>query len=464
MRFSIGHRLFLAMLCAVLAASAIGIALVRWSLFDSPAAYPAEVETGQLLGLDSALAEQYRQHHGWSFLPAGAAARTAWLRDTLDHLPQASRAPWSRQANLDDRIGLLDASDRLLAGVVANRAAIVFANIDTVRRPVIVDGRPVGALVLARPGNPDDTLAVAFLIQQQHKLPLIAGIGALLSALAAALLAAGFRKPIKQLVAGARRLEQGRFDTRIGSRRSDELGELAATFDHLAARLQEAERSRRAWVAATSHELRTPLSVLRAQMEALQDGVRSATPENVAVMLRQVGLLGKLVEELYQLAQTDAGQWHCETNDTEVWPLVLEALEGFAEKFRKAGLSLAVGPRPPSALVRGDADRLRQVLSNLLENSLRYTAAGGRIEVAGSVSEGELQVTIDDSAPAVPEPLLARLGERFYRVEPSRSRQHGGAGLGLALCRQIVDAHHGRLIFSPSPLGGLRVTLALGLA
>jgi len=140
----------------------------------------------------------------------------------------------------------------------------------------------VGYLVTAKTQSPADELTVAFLLQQQHNLMIVAGIGVLLSALAAAGLAAHFRRPIRRLVAGARRLETGHFETRLDISRSDELGVLADTFDHLAARLADTERSRRQWVADTSHELRTPLSVLRGQLEALQDGVRTATPENEA--------------------------------------------------------------------------------------------------------------------------------------------------------------------------------------
>jgi two-component system sensor histidine kinase BaeS len=113
--------------------------------------------------------------------------------------------------------------------------------------------------------------------------------------------------------------------------------------------------------------------------------------------------------------------------------------------------------------VPGDGERLRQVVSNLLENCVRYTAPGGRVELSGESTSGALCIRLDDSAPGVPEVSLERLGERFFRVEPSRSRQLGGAGLGLALSRQWVEAHGGQLAFAASPLGGLRVTLMLPL-
>ena len=148
---------------------------------------------------------------------------------------------------------------------------------------------------------------------------------------------------------------------------------------------------------------------------------------------------------------------------TDVWPLVVEEVEAGAEKFRAAGSTTTLGVPPPRSLVYCDAGRIRQVVANLLENCVRYTASGGRIEVHGDAVGEELRIVIDDSAPGVPADALARLGERFFRVESSRVRQLGGAGLGLALCRQIVAAHDGRIDFDASPLGGLRVVVALKL-
>ena len=466
MKVSIGSRLFLAIMLAVATVAAIGVQLVRWKLADNFAPHRSGDATDVPGELIDALSAQYRQHRSWSFLPADAAARDAWLRALVLRTPaapgtQADNRPHA--ATMGYRVGLLDRHRHLLAGAIANPAIVAVASIDTVQRPLLVDGATVGYLRVATPQNPDDELAVAFLIQQQRNLLIIASIGVLLSALAAALLAAHFRKPIRRLVEGARLLGNGRLDTRLGTQRSDELGELADTFDRLAARLQDAERSRRQWIADTSHELRTPLSVLRGQIEALQDGVRTATPENIALMRRQVLSLTRLVDDLYELARADVGQRAYEKSPTDVWRLLLDVLDGFAEKLRAAGLVATVGAAPARSTIACDADRMRQVASNLLENCMRYTAAGGRIALSATVAGQELRIAIDDSAPGLDEASIDRLGERFFRAEPSRSRQLGGAGLGLALSRQMVEAHAGSLTFAPSPLGGLRATIVLPL-
>jgi len=463
LRVSIGKRLFLAMLLSIMAVAAIGVALVRWKLSDQVSLHAVQGDMGRLGGLVDALSTQYREHRGWSFLPASPEQRKRWLRDELVRLQVARPGTTLLSPSLPYRVGLLDANLHGLAGAIANRAMVAVASIDRVRRPIVIDGRVAGYLVVAQSQNPEDELAIAFLVEQQRNLAILGAFGLLLSVLAAGVLAAHFRRPVKQLVEGARRLGRGQFEARLPVRRSDELGELAATFNQVAARLENTERWRQQWVADTSHELRTPLSVLRAQLEALQDGVRTGTPETVALMLRQVTSLTALVDDLHELARADQGQLHYDKTTVDAWPLVTEVFGSFGEKFRAARLAASLATALPPSMVHADADRLRQVLVNLLENSVRYTDAGGRVDVGGGLLDGELHITIDDSAPAVPAALIERLGERFFRVEPSRNRQLGGAGLGLALSRHLIDAHGGRLEFAASALGGLRATVVLPL-
>lgn len=341
-------------------------------------------------------------------------------------------------APLQSRITLLDAAGKPLAGHPPGPLPLA-------RRPIVADGRTVGYLAVARTARPTDALAYAFLDQLRASLWPIAAMGVLLSSLAAILLAAHFRRPIGRLAQGARALSEGRFETRLPDTRSDELGELAGHFNALAARLQGAEDARRQWVADTSHELRTPLAVLRAQLEALQDGVRKADPEHVAAMLRQVLALSKLIDELYALARADVGALDCRREPLDLWQLAREEAQAFSERFQSAGLALEFGAAPARSTVLADPDRMRQVLRNLFENSLRYTSAPGRVLLSSRVDGGALALTIDDSAPGVPDAALARLGERFYRVDASRSRAGGGAGLGLALCRRLLEAQGGLL-------------------
>jgi two-component system sensor histidine kinase BaeS len=190
--------------------------------------------------------------------------------------------------------------------------------------------------------------------------------------------------------------------------------------------------------------------------------VRAASPETVASMLRQVLSLNKLIDELYALARADVGELAYEPVPFDLWQLAREEAAAFEQKMAGAGLHFdACGPA--SGVVLADPQRMRQVLANLFENSVRYTARGGKVWLKARTDSGVLTLSLDDSAPAVPDDALARLSERFYRIDASRSREQGGAGLGLALCRRIIETHGGKLAFAHSPLGGLRVILSLPL-
>jgi two-component system sensor histidine kinase BaeS len=396
--------------------------------------------------------------------PTGGAAHAvaAIKLPSLPPLPAPAAAPPAPaapdavadvdQLGLQDRVTLLDASGRYLAGRVAGREA-------GARREIVVAGRTVGYLAVARVMRPSDALAAAFLEQLKSSLWAIVAASVALSALAAVLLAAHFRKPIGRLAAGARALADGRFDTRLPHGRSDELGELAHSFNQLAQRLGSMEESRRQWVADTSHELRTPLSVLRAQLEAIQDGVRTADAQNVAAMLRQVLSLNQLIDQLYALARFDVGALDCQRVPLDLWALATQCAAAFQDRLHTAGLALDTGPAPSSANVLADPERMRQVFANLFENAVRYTCAGGRVALHGLAHDGRVELVIEDTAPGVPDHALERLSERFYRIDAARSRTQGGAGLGLALCRRILEAQGASLGFAHSPLGGLRVTI-----
>lgn len=461
-RIAIGYRLFLAMLLAVFVMAVAGLALVRWGLFGTQPPTAIRDERPFVAALASSLAQQYQQHGDWRFLPEAGPQRRQWLLQQWHDLAAATTVPPPSQASLIGyRLALLDQDRQVLAGTVAHRLMVTFASLDSVERAIVVDGQAVGFLVDAIPRSARDELAVAFLIDQQENLLIAATVAALLSMAMAAGLAVHFRRPIKQLAENSRLLEQGRFEARVSMHRSDELGDLATAFNRLAERLGAAEQARQQWIADTSHELRTPLAVLQGQLEALQEGIRAATPENLALMLRHVQSLTTLVDDLYQLARADIGQLDYHKQPCDVWQLMISVSNSFAERLDRAQLALTLGPAPEDAVIWADAARLRQAMTNLLENSVRYTAAGGCVQISGSTTADRVQILIADSAPGVPATALAQLGQRFFRLESSRSRQHGGSGLGLSLARQIIEAHDGQLSFAQAELGGLSVTMSL---
>jgi signal transduction histidine kinase len=264
--------------------------------------------------------------------------------------------------------------------------------------------------------------------------------------------------------------------------RCDEIGELAEGFNVLVTRLgqigaekQDAERLRtaekermeislRQWMADTSHELRTPIAVLRAQIEAIHDGVNVLDARTLAVLHGEVMGLSRLVDDLHTLARSDVGQLDCHLCPVAPLDLLDDVIFAFRERIAAAGLMIELAERPTTdPIVAGDPVRLRQVFSNLLENALRYTDSGGWLRVGAAIVADRLTIQFEDSAPGVPPDALPYLFDRFFRVDASRSRTRGGSGIGLAVCQSIVAAHSGQITAGPSALGGLCVTVSLPL-
>jgi len=292
----------------------------------------------------------------------------------------------------------------------------------------------------------------------------VGGVVLLVSALLSLPLARRLVRPIKALAAATHRLASGRYETRVEEERGDELGQLTRDFNALALTLEKNEQARRQWIADISHELRTPLAVLRGEIEALQDGVRPMGTEALGSLHAEALHLGRLVDDLYQLALSDLGALSYRKETVELGPLLEEALAPFRTEFERKGIALAVAGTRSAVPLFADPERLRQLFSNLLENALRYTDADGRLEIEVIRKDERAEMVFRDSAPGVPAADLERLFERLFRVEGARRRATGGAGLGLAICRNIAEAHSGTITAAPSPLGGVAITVTLPLA
>lgn len=350
---------------------------------------------------------------------------------------------------LSSRLSLYDANKQFVVGEPSD--------IPVSYRPIMVNDKIVGYLGLKPVLDKDDALSINFFSNQKRYLLLIYGLTFLTSLIAALLLATYFKKPIQRLLNATRELTKGHYQHQVKINRNDELGDLSNEINQLAVILDQHEQSRRQWVADTSHELKTPLAVLQAQIEAMQDGIRKPTPEHFESMLRQVTSLKKLTQDLADLAQAEAQQLTCYLADVNPWTVVLQEVENFKPKFTQADLSISV--QGEGANLQLDIDRFKQIMVNLLGNSIRYTEAGGEVHVHTEQSATHWSVIVDDSPLGLSDEQLARLGERFYRVDDSRTRSTGGTGLGLALSGKIAQALGGKLSFEHSPLGGLRCKL-----
>ncbi|MEP6881619.1 MAG: ATP-binding protein [Dokdonella sp.] len=357
------------------------------------------------------------------------------------------------EGNVISRLLLLDATGKAVVGdpAIARNSASV---------PIELDGKRVGSLLLAALPQLRGHADLTFAREQLHNA-LIAGVAILAIALLLAFaLARWLLAPVRELAAGTQALAAGDYARRMGDRRRDELGALAVDFNHLARTLEQHREARRRWGADIAHELRTPLSILRGEIQALQDGVRSATPAALNSLNAECERMGSLIEDLYVLSLADAGALEYRFESVDLAELVADSLEAQAPQLESSGLSLDTHYES-APLIRGDARRLGQLFDNLLVNTRRYTDAPGRVRITVKADADDVVLLIEDSAPGVPAESLGLLFERLYRVDASRNRAAGGAGLGLAICRAIVLAHDGHIEASASSLGGLRIEVRL---
>ncbi len=350
---------------------------------------------------------------------------------------------------LSSRLSLYDAQRQFVVGEPAETQISY--------RPIMVNEKVVGYLGSKPVLDQEDALSLNFFSTQKKVLLLIYAVTVVASLILALLLATYFKKPIHQLLRTARELTKGHYQYKMQVKRNDELGDLSNQMNHLSEILDQHEQSRRQWVADTSHELKTPLAVLQAQIEAMQDGIRKPTPEHFASMMSQVSSLKKLTQDLADLAQVEAQQLTCYFAEIDPWQTVVQEVINFTPKLEQAQLQVEVEGN--GTLLSLDVDRFKQIIVNLLGNSIRYTEMGGMIRIHTVQTEQAWTLLIDDSPLGLSDEQLQRLGERFYRVDDSRTRSTGGTGLGLALSVKIAKALGGQLSFDHSPLGGLRCQL-----
>ena len=350
---------------------------------------------------------------------------------------------------LSSRLSLYDEKHQFIVGEPATDQIAY--------RPILVDQKVVGYLGLKPVLDQDDASSINFFSNQKRYLLLVYALTVLSSLVAALLMATYFKKPIQRLLNATLELTRGNYQHQVMIKRNDELGDLSNQLNHLADSLHQHEESRRQCVADTSHELKTPLAVLQAQIEAMQDGIRKATPEHLDAMMRQVSSLKKLTQDLADLAQADAQQLKCYFAEVNPWDVVLQEVDNFKSTFEQNQLEVSLSGE--GALLSLDRDRFKQIIVNLLGNCVRYTEQGGKIQIHTQQNEHEWILYVDDSPFGLSDEQLARLGERFYRVDDSRTRSTGGTGLGLALSCKLAQALGGSLAFNHSPLGGLRCVL-----
>jgi len=489
---TLGVKLFLAIAGANLVLVMAVYLIYSWSFDRGLVEYVNHTEQARLTPMISRLADGYRKNGDWAWLTEDREAwaallgeslgwrlpRRGWLRgedatapapapDERRYLPfRAGRPETPVQGGavppitIDWRVMLFDAANRVLIPYPgAEPGEMELA----VKLPIRVDNRVIGYLGYIPRLRLVRSLESITSVQQSRRFGVI-GLGMLAAVLlVAALISHWLSRRLRALGQGATALARGVYSTRISARGHDELARLADDFNHLAQALEAAQRGRQQWIADIAHELRTPLTSLRAEIEAVQDGVRPLNQGSIASFAQEVQQLTRLVEDLRVLSLSDLGALTYRKEPVALAEVLDDALSAGRGAIAARALTLET-MLDPAIRVDADSERLTQVFGNLLQNTLRYSESPAQLRVHLQRDAGEARIDWEDSPPGVPAADLARLTDRLYRVDESRARASGGSGLGLAIVKAIVDAHGGRLQASASALGGLRWSIWLPMS
>lgn len=410
-------------------------------------------------GIMEILTDYYREHGSWDGVDGVMAGAQATFR------------PWSGGMDL----GITDAKGNAIYalrsrgpgggadggpanGSLGPRRALV-------QLPINVDGTTVGFLE-ARPmvrlarelGEPDPIAEVS------RYLLLIAFAGGLLGIFFSVAASRNLTAPLNRLAGAARAIGSGQLAERVVVAGSDEVADVALAFNEMAEKLEEAETLRRNLVADVAHELRTPLSVLQGNLRAMLDDLYPLNKEEVTLLYTQTRLLSRLVNDLHELAQAEAGKLSLNMLPLALNELLQETVEAFTPMAEDAAVQVQTNFAPALPAVMADSARLTQVFHNLLSNALRHSGDGGTVTITTAQRAEQLTITFQDTGEGIAPEHLPHLFDRFYRTDRARARDRGGAGLGLAIVRAIVQAHGGEIKATSAGLGqGSTFTVTLPL-
>ena len=276
------------------------------------------------------------------------------------------------------------------------------------------------------------------------------------------LLARGMTSPLRDMASATRAMARGEYDRRVVESSRDEVGELARAFNRMAAELAEVDRMRKDLIANVSHELRTPLTALQATLENIVDGVAPADQATLQTMHAQTQRLGRLVEQLLDLSRLESRSVPLNLQPFAVKPMLEQTVrESKLGPDRGARIAIRLTVEPADLAIVGDAERVHQVVTNILHNALRHSPSDGSIEVMARTNSHGVRIEVSDEGPGIPTEEAGRVFERFYRSDQARTSRDGGSGLGLAIAKWIVDMHGGDIRAEPRTPHGCRMVVTL---
>ncbi|ASJ70928.1 ATP-binding protein [Granulosicoccus antarcticus] len=329
--------------------------------------------------------------------------------------------------------------------------------------PIRVNGKIEGYLGYLQRQQLSGGLDKVFSEQQRRSFAYGALFVILLSALLAVILAARLVGPILKIKGAVSRISQGEFTHRIYSDRKDEIGDLSHDINRLAMTLDQNLSARQQWLAEISHELRTPVAILQGELEAMIDGVIPVNETSIASLHSESLRLSRLINDLHSLTLSDIGALDYQFEPLDLVSIIAARCHSATPLANSKDISVEIDQPGKPLFTRGDRQRLEQLFDNLLQNSIRYTDPGGTVNIGIQIQTEHIHITWEDASPGVTDDQLPLLFNTLYRVEASRNRATGGAGLGLAIAKRIVEAHDGEVNASHSELGGLKISINLPL-
>lgn len=282
--------------------------------------------------------------------------------------------------------------------------------------------------------------------QSFNEVLLVAVVAATLIALAVSFIfSRSILAPVNVMKIASRRIAEGHYDERVELRGEDELHQLAGSFNQMAEQLEQVENMRRQLIGDVAHELRTPLTAIKGTAEGLMDGIFPASDETYLQIHAEAERLSRLVDDLQELSRVESRAMQLDIRPINSSAVIQTVTKRMQSQFDKKRVALNVKTTPDPVHFLGDEDRVVQILTNLIGNALQHTPENGSVTVSVKRDNNEARIEIRDTGAGIPKEHLAKIFDRFYRVDKSRSRAHGGSGIGLTIAKHLVEAQGGKI-------------------
>ena len=458
-------KLFLASSMSFLVVIGLILFVIQWRFQQDLTRYINNIETNQLEIFASELEDYYAEIQTWDFLESNPRIAELILRESRSFDQNIIIAPRAMRERRRFRFSFDEPKDTKAMGrlILLNQEREVIIGTkelpeNLIQIPINFDNEVVGTLALLPSNKLFESIDLQFADAQRQALYLSGFVALLIAAIISLILTQNISGPIRKLARATRSLISGEFKTRVNIKNKDELGKLSRDFNILAKTLDKEAESTDKWLADISHELRTPLAILKSELEAIEDGIREFDEETLNSLTHEVKRINTLVNDLYELSLSDLGAMKYQMVETDIRTNIESSVESFKDRYREAEIDINTKLDEVGNIL-GDQHRLTQLFTNLLENTLKYTDGPGILNINMHGNDNEIIISFADTTPSVDEETLGKIFDRFYRVELSRSREMGGAGLGLSICSEIVDAHSGSIKAKQSSIGGLEIVI-----